>query len=567
MNKKSILSILAIIIVLITGLFTLTGCTPEEPIIDNSVKNQVLQNIIENNPELKEHIVEIDKVEITNEIKDAVKETIEATLKEEIVETTEIIESSPEEEAEIFDEGMLEVDGVVDQENISYNGDLEGDGLHLLGAYQGQTYYSQADSRWANKLYTSTNNKTQTMKSSACGPTSAAMVVSSSKGAILPPTMADLFVENGFRTANNGTAWSAFPFVADYFDFDEYYTTIYLDTAIGYLSQKHADGSSKYYAIVSVGSGCFTTGGHYIVLMGSDGNTIQVADPYLYNGKFNTASRRAAQIHVDGNYAYITKNNFREYANYKTFWIFSNDQGTGTQVSLYKTGDRRLVSKPAAIAFAQGDSYLVDDGSAQFWIKQSMYKDGRIYGEATIAYVSGNSYIVDMGQGIQFWAKEHELLDIKTGSTAPVNIPSVKSTVGNTVTFKGTTTLYSKSSLTGTKYTYKAGTQARIVENVSATVDKVYIPATGRTAYINVNNYKDDGKAEQAVPAIPNTVGKTYKLKATTTLYSQSNLSGIKYTYKANTQVKVLQNVSSTVDKVKVPATGRIAYINKASYK
>ena len=147
MNKKSILSILAIIMVLITGLFIFSGCSTKEPTIDNSIKNQVLQNIVANNPELEEHIVEIDKVEITNEIKDAVKETIEATLNEKIVETTEIIESSPEEEKEIFDEGMLEVDGIVDQENISYNGDLEGNGLHLLGAYQGQTYYSQADSR------------------------------------------------------------------------------------------------------------------------------------------------------------------------------------------------------------------------------------------------------------------------------------------------------------------------------------------------------------------------------------------------------------------------------------
>ena len=560
-NKKSILSILALIIVLFTGIFFFNG---EESIVDNTVKNQVLQNIIENNPELKEHIVEIDKVEITNEIKDAVKETIEATLNEEIVETTEIIEGSLEEEEEILDEGMLEVDGIVDQENISYNGDLEGNGLHLLGAYQGQTYYSQADSRWASKLYTSTNNKTQTMKSSACGPTSAAMVVSSSKGAILPPVMADLFVENGFRTASSGTAWSAFPFVADYFDFDEYYTTIYLDKAISYLSQKHADGSSKYYAIVSVGNGCFTTGGHYIVLTGSDGQTIQVADPYLYNGKFNTASRRAAGIHVDGNYAYITKDNFREYANYKTFWIFSNDQGDGTQVSVYKVGDRKLVSKPATIAFAQGDSYIVDDGSAQFWIKQSMYKDGKVYGEGTIAFVSGNSYIVDMGQGIQFWAKEHELLNITTKTTVPVNTPSVRNTVGKTVQFKGRTNLYSKSNLTGTEYTYKAGTQAKVLENVSATVDKVYIASTGRTAYVNINNYTD---GEKAVAAIPNTVGKTYRLKATTTLYSKSNLSGTKYTYKANTQVTVLQNISSTIDKVKVPATGRVAYINKANYK
>ena len=196
-----------------------------------------------------------------------------------------------------------------------------------------------------------------------------------------------------------------------------------------------------------------------------------------------------------------------------------------------------------------------------------MYKDGKIYGEATIAFTSGNNYIVDMEQGIQFWAKEHELLNIITKTTVPVNTPSIKSTVGKTVTFKGVTNLYSKSNLTGTKYTYKAGTRARIIENISSIVDKVYIPITGRTAYINISNYKDSGNANQAVATIPNTVGKTYRLKATTILYSQSNLSGIKYTYKANTQVKVLQNVSSTVDKVKVVTTGRVAYINKINYK
>ena len=250
---------------------------------------------------------------------------------------------------------------------------------------------------------------------------------------------------------------------------------------------------------------------------------------------------------------------------YKTFWIFSNDQGNGTQVSLYKAGDRKWVKQPAAIAFAQGDSYLIDNFSTQFWIKQYMYKDGNIQGEAAIAFVSGNSYLVDIGEGVQFWAKESELSDIKTGASAPVKTTVRPSTVGNTVEFKSITYLYSKSNLTGTKYTYKAHVKAKILENVSATVDKVYIPATGRTAYINISAYKTESDAVAAT--IPNTVGKTYRLKATTTLYSQSNLSGIKYTYKANTQVKVLQNVSASVDKVEIPATGRIAYINKASYK
>ena len=155
---------------------------------------------------------------VTNETQNIVDETIESTLDGEDVSTTEIIKSSEEEELEVTDEGALEEDAVIEQENISYDGTNTGNGLSLLGAYQGLTYFSQADERWASIMYSSIGDSSQTMRSSACGPTSAAMIVSSSKGAILPTTMANLSVDNGYRTAGNGTAWSYFPFIADYFD-------------------------------------------------------------------------------------------------------------------------------------------------------------------------------------------------------------------------------------------------------------------------------------------------------------------------------------------------------------
>ena len=53
------------------------------------------------------------------------------------------------------------------------------------------------------------------------------------------------------------------------------------------------------------------------------------------------------------------------------------------------------------------------------------------------------------------------------------------------------------------------------------------------------------------------------KVQSTTTrrtkaciLYSNSNLSGVRYQYKANTTVTILQHVNSYVDKVRVNATG-----------
>ena len=38
-------------------------------------------------------------------------------------------------------------------------------------------YYNQADNRWANHLYTSPTHPQANLKTSGCGPTSAAMIV------------------------------------------------------------------------------------------------------------------------------------------------------------------------------------------------------------------------------------------------------------------------------------------------------------------------------------------------------------------------------------------------------
>lgn len=316
-NFKKILLIFIACILSVASVFC--GIFLPESELNNTIE-KIENEVIE---EIKNEII------VSEETIETVNETIEATEKGEDLSTTEIIESSEEDELNVTDEGITEIDAVVEQENISYNGGNTGNGSSLLGNYQGLTYYSQADSRWANIMYSSIGDHSQTMKSSACGPTSAAIIVSSSKGTILPTTMANLFVDNGYRTANNGTAWAAFPFVADYFDFNEYYTTSNFDKAMSYLTQKDSNGNSKYYMVASCGSGLFTNGGHYIVLVSLDGDTIQVYDPYLYSGKFSTASRKVAGATVSGNSVFVSKSSFKKYANYRNFWIFSNDNGSG----------------------------------------------------------------------------------------------------------------------------------------------------------------------------------------------------------------------------------------------
>ncbi|MBQ9313543.1 MAG: C39 family peptidase [Clostridia bacterium] len=409
-NKKKILTGIVVILAVLGALASIYFPNSKITNVIDETKNELIKEIV-----------------VSEETQSEVADTKNAVENGGKVETKEIAKSTIKEEEEVTDEGadesLLEADALVEQENISYDGDNAGKGLNLLGKWQGLTYYSQADSRWATKLYTSTNNKTQTMKSSACGPTCSAMVVSSAKGAILPTTLASLSVDNGYRTANSGTAWAFYPFVADYFGFKEYHKTDDFNKAMTYLSQKNAVGSSKYYIICSCGSGIFTSSGHYIVLASLDGNTIRVMDPYLYNGKFNTASRRNANVEVKGTSAYVSKANFERYANAKSFWIFSNDKGN-------EQSNNNQVSKTNK-----------ENTSKKSTSKKSTKK-------------------------------------------------KVKNTVGKKKTLKKKCYLYKKKNLSGTKYTYKKNTRVKVLKNISSKIDYVKVIATGRKAYIKISNYK-----------------------------------------------------------------------------
>lgn len=157
------------------------------------------------------------------------------------------------------------------------------------------------------------------------GPTSASMVVTAIKGVITPDTMGDLFVRYGYRSADNGTYYSAFRWVADTFNI-EYTETYKLDDVVNLLRNNH-------YVVCSVGNGLFTTGGHFIVLVGIEDDVIRIYDPYLYAGKFETSTRRG-KVTVDGNTVYCSIDNFRNYANYMKFFAFKNE-GT-TPVNDYK---------------------------------------------------------------------------------------------------------------------------------------------------------------------------------------------------------------------------------------
>lgn len=290
---------------------------PEEKDVINSI--QTIQNAVNN---------QIATYEMTDE-------EIENLASTEIIEQTVAEEDALEQEVE--DEGFQL------QGEIAYEGDKAVNWDVTLGDYIGLTYYSQIDSRWRYLPYTSIGDPSQTIGSSGCGPTSAAMIVTATKGAITPDTMANLFVRYGYRSPNNGTYWSAFRAIADEFNIT-YQETTNFNTAMDLLRNNR-------YVVASVGNGLFTTGGHFIVLVGIDGNTIKIYDPYLYAGKFDTATRRG-KVTVGGNTVYCSADNFRNYANAQGFFCYlheGNVQPTPSAQPVVTSTYTRVVSVRTAL--------------------------------------------------------------------------------------------------------------------------------------------------------------------------------------------------------------------------
>lgn len=478
-------------------------------------------------------------IEYSQEDVDKISEGIETVVSiiEENQSTKEIPEAYIEDEQNL-EEQETEDEGFELQGEIAYNGSSELPNVQL-GEYAGLTYYSQIDPRWKDKLYTSTGNTSQTMGSSACGPTCSAMVVSSIKGTITPPEMADLYVQYGFRSANNGTYWSAFRWTADVFDI--VYKEIYKLNDVCDLLEEN------YMVISACGNGLFTTGGHFILIYGYEdtngsgqcdsGDRLKIYDPYLYSGKFNLSTRRGKAT-VEGNTVYVEKEVFRNNANYSIFFAFKNDitDITENNTDVTTATYTRYVKVNTSLNVRSGPS-------TNYSIVGRKYNGDKV----TVYKESSNWSNI----GINEWVSSDYLTD------SNVQVPN---TVGQYKKLKSTTTLYSNSNLTGTRYTYLKNTKVKILQNVSSTVDRIYVPATGRYAYVDNSAYGT------TIASGVNLTGQYKKFKSNTIIYSNSNLTGTKYYYLPKTRVKVIADYGN-INKIYVPATGRYGFVSENVYK
>lgn len=133
--------------------------------------------------------------------------------------------------------------------------------------------YKQYDIRWGSKIFSATGKRSQTMKSSGCGPTAAANVVATLKdSSVTPWTLAQIAMDKGYRTANSGTAWSFFRCIAGLYGFSKFVQTSSVATMKACLD---AGG----YVVASMGKGYWTKGGHYITPWKYEGGYIYCNDP------------------------------------------------------------------------------------------------------------------------------------------------------------------------------------------------------------------------------------------------------------------------------------------------
>ena len=108
--------------------------------------------------------------EVVEKVTDTVTEMATYEMSDEEIKelpTTEILEQTEEQEKEVAEEQETESEEFKLQGEVAYNGTTEYPNVSL-GDYRGLTYYSQIDQRWANKMYSSIGNFTQTIGTSGC---------------------------------------------------------------------------------------------------------------------------------------------------------------------------------------------------------------------------------------------------------------------------------------------------------------------------------------------------------------------------------------------------------------
>lgn len=238
------------------------------------------------------------------------------------------------------------------------------------------------------------------------------------------------------------------------------------------------------YVIASVGNGLFTYGGHFIVLVSVDSNTIKIYDPYLYNGKFQTSTRRG-KVTVTGNTVYCSVDNFRKYANYKGFFAYKYD--VNNVVKENSTDEK--VTTNTNIKNTIGTIKTLNSNT-KLYVSSNM-SSGYNYKKGTKVQVLENiTSKIDKVKIVKTGLVRY-MYNSDTNTSIPVSVETIKSNVvlNKVYSLKSNTKLYTNSSM-NIGYNYLKGTKVQILENVTSSISNVKVVKTGITRHVNTKYLK-----------------------------------------------------------------------------
>lgn len=177
-------------------------------------------------------------------------------------------------------------------------------------------YYMQTDPQWSKVDY-SAPGETTTISKSGCGPTCMAMIIATLKdAAVTPVDTCKWALSKGYKALKQGTYHSYFVTQGEVFDIDVKQVNKSNLRGTDYAKSKsfHTAALDAVkngdLVIACMGPGLWTSGGHYILWYGVEGDNVLVNDPA------STAPHRAkaplAVMQAEVKYYWIVKNTKKE---------------------------------------------------------------------------------------------------------------------------------------------------------------------------------------------------------------------------------------------------------------
>lgn len=132
--------------------------------------------------------------------------------------------------------------------------------------------YEQTDKRWANVPYTITGDRSQTIGTSGCGPTCAAMVIAALRDAKMTPVEACSYaIARKYRTKNSGTSWAFFLAILGAYKIPVRQTGS-AEIAVSALKENKM-------VICCASKGIWTSSGHFVLGYGIENGKVLIHDP------------------------------------------------------------------------------------------------------------------------------------------------------------------------------------------------------------------------------------------------------------------------------------------------